>query len=214
MSLLRLGAFAMALGVTSIFTPARPLVAAEPRIDRWQPFIAEAAARFDIPEAWIRAVMHAESGGRTFLDARPITSRAGAMGLMQLMPETYDEMRRRHGLGADPYEPRDNILAGTAYLRAMYDRFGFPDLFAAYNAGPGRYAEHLREGRPLPRETRSFLAELDPSRLATPISRARASGRRLFFPLRTAAKGSSQTMNATISGGLFVPLRSVPDSVR
>jgi soluble lytic murein transglycosylase-like protein len=75
--------------------------------------------------------MQAESGGRTVLDGRLITSRAGAVGLMQVMPDTYQEMRRAHGLGPDPHDPRDNILAGTAYLRAMYVRYDHPGLFAA-----------------------------------------------------------------------------------
>src|SRR3546814_4666575 len=92
--------------------------------------------------------MQAESAGLTHLHGRPITSRAGAMGLMQLMPGTWAAMRQQHGLGGDPYDPRDNILAGAAYLRAMYDRFGYPGLFAAYNAGPARYErseEHTSE---------------------------------------------------------------------
>ena len=123
--------------------------AAQP-MDPWSGYIAEASARFGVPQKWIRRVMRAESGGRTMLNGRPITSRAGAMGLMQLMPGTWREMRAAHGLGADPHDPRDNILAGTAYLRSMYDRFGYPGLFAAYNAGPVRYAEHLATGRRLP----------------------------------------------------------------
>src|SRR3546814_2650793 len=84
-----------------------------------------------IPQGWIAAVMQAESAGLTHLHGHPITSRAGAMGLMQLMPGTWAAMRRQHGLGGDPYDPRDNILAGAAYLRAMYDRFGYPGLFVA-----------------------------------------------------------------------------------
>ena len=66
------------------------------------------------------------------------------MGLMQLMPATWAAMRAEHGLGHDPHDPRDNILAGTAYLRAMYDRFGYPGLFAAYNAGPGNVNKWIR----------------------------------------------------------------------
>ena len=86
-------------------------------IDRWAPLIQEASRRFGIAETWIKAVMRMESGGRTLLDdKKPITSRAGAMGIMQVMPETYQDMRQQHGLGADPYDPRDNVLAGTAYL--------------------------------------------------------------------------------------------------
>src|SRR3546814_5147096 len=104
--------------------------------------------------------MRAESGGHTMLDGRPITSRAGAMGLMQLMPASYADMRRRLDLGPNPHDPRDNIRAGTFYLRLMYERFGYPGLFAAYNAGPARYAAHLRTGRTLPGETRSYLATL------------------------------------------------------
>lgn len=128
------------------------------QIDRWGLHIQEASARFGLPEDWIRRVMRAESGGRTSVNGSPITSRAGAMGLMQLMPRTWAEMRDLHGLGPDPHEPRANILAGTAYLRAMYDRFGYPGLFAAYNAGPERYAEHLATGRRLPAETIAYVA--------------------------------------------------------
>src|SRR3546814_2034139 len=69
----------------------------------------------------------------------------------------------------------------------MYERFGLPGLFAAYNAGPGRYGEHLRAGRPLPAETRAYLAALGSRRSATPSARAVASGRSLFFTLRTTA---------------------------
>lgn len=140
-------------------------------VDRWSVHIEEASRRFDIPENWIRRVMQAESGGRTMLDGKPITSRAGALGLMQLMPATWAEIRRAHGLGPDPHDPRDNILAGTAYLRAMYDRFGYPGLFAAYNAGPERYAEHLATGRRLPAETVAYVAAvggLPPARRAWP----------------------------------------------
>ncbi len=83
------------------------------------------------------------------------------MGLMQIMPATWAALRRRHGLGDDPFDPRDNILGGAAYLREMYDRFGAPGFLAAYNAGPERYAQHLA-GRPLPAETRAYLAMLAP----------------------------------------------------
>ncbi|TJW47871.1 MAG: lytic transglycosylase domain-containing protein, partial [Mesorhizobium sp.] len=116
--------------------------------------------RFRIPQTWIYAVMAAESSGKTMHNGRPITSRAGAMGLMQVMPGTYEEMRVEHGLGPNPHDPRDNILAGTAYLSAMFDRFGFPGLFGAYNAGPERYDEHLKRGKPLPKETVEYLTQL------------------------------------------------------
>lgn len=127
-------------------------------VERWRPLVAEASARFAVPVSWIERVMTAESRGRTTLRGRPITSHAGAMGLMQLMPGTWAEMRTRLGLGPDPHDPRDNILAGTAYLRLMYDRFGYPGLFGAYNAGPARYAEYQAGRRGLPTETRAYMA--------------------------------------------------------
>lgn len=116
-------------------------------------FVEEAARRFAIPPAWIRAVMQAESGG----DARALSAQ-GAMGLMQIMPGTWAELRLRYGLGADPYDPHDNITAGAAYLREMHDRYGNAGFLAAYNAGPDRYKEHVATGRPLPAETVSYMA--------------------------------------------------------
>lgn len=127
-------------------------------LDRWAFEIAQASARFGVPEPWIRRVMRIESRGATLLHGQPITSPAGAMGLMQVMPGTWAEMRGRLGLGADPHDPHDNILAGTLYLRLMYDRFGYPGLFGAYNAGPARYTLYLRNARPLPAETRRYVA--------------------------------------------------------
>jgi len=84
------------------------------------------------------------------------------MGLMQIMPKTYAGLRARHHLGPDAYNPRDNILAGAAYLREMLDRYGAPGFLAAYNAGPARYDEHLATGRPLPPETQVYVAMLSP----------------------------------------------------
>lgn len=119
--------------------------------------IADAAQRFALPTAWIRAVMKAESNG----DPRAVSPK-GAMGLMQIMPATWAELRARHRLGTDPYDPRDNIAAGAAYIRELYDRYGSPGWIAAYNAGPGRYEAWLR-GRPLPAETRAYVANVAPS---------------------------------------------------
>jgi soluble lytic murein transglycosylase-like protein len=150
--------------------------AAAQSVNRWSGYIAEASARFGVPEEWIRRVMRAESGGRTLLNGRPITSRAGAMGLMQLMPGTWAEMRAAYRLGPDPHDPRDNIMAGTAYLRAMYDRFGYPGLFAAYNAGPARYSRHLTTGRRLPAETVAYVSDVAGSRPAG-FAAAPAQGR-------------------------------------
>lgn len=119
--------------------------------------IAEAAKRFAIPERWIRAVMQAESDH----DPNAISPK-GAMGLMQITPATWQEMRIRHGLGDDPYDPRDNVLAGAAYLAELHDLYGSPGFLAAYNAGPGRYEKHLVTGNPLPAETVAYMAKIVP----------------------------------------------------
>lgn len=124
--------------------------------DPYAAHIAEASHRFRVPQRWIRAIMHIESAR----DPRAV-SRKGAVGLMQIMPGTWAELRLRHQLGLDPYDPHDNILAGTAYLRELYDRYGSPGFLAAYNAGPGRYEAFLK-GLPLPAETRAYIAKLRP----------------------------------------------------
>ena len=125
--------------------------------DPFAAWIAEAARRFGIPASWIRDVMRVESRG----DVRAVSSK-GAMGLMQLMPETWAELRLRYGLGSDPFDPRDNILAGAAYLRELHDRFGDAGFLGAYNAGPARYEAFLATGRPLPEETRAYIDALAP----------------------------------------------------
>lgn len=125
--------------------------------DPFAAYITEAERRFSVPVSWIRAVMRAESAG----DVRAVSS-AGAMGLMQIMPQTWADLRVQHRLGSDPFDPRGNILAGTAYLREMHNRFGSPGFLAAYNAGPGRYEEHLATGWELPAETQAFVATLAP----------------------------------------------------
>lgn len=119
--------------------------------------ITTAAQRFAIPELWIRAVMQIESAG----DVHAVSPK-GAMGLMQIMPDTWAELRDRLVLGDDPFNARDNIMAGTAYLRMMHDRFGSPGFLAAYNAGPARFEQFLFEGRPLPAETIDYVARLAP----------------------------------------------------
>jgi len=134
-----------------------------PPEDPWGPYIREASKRFDVPDLWIRAVMRVESGGNEYLNGQLITSSAGAMGLMQVMPETYGELRDRYSLSDDPYDPHDNILAGAAYLREMYDIYGSPGFLAAYNAGPRRLDDYLSNNRPLPDETRRYVAMIGPN---------------------------------------------------
>ena len=107
--------------------------------------------------------MRVESGGKQYQNGQLVTSGAGAMGLMQVMPGTYDELRERHRLGDDPYDPRDNIMAGVAYMREMYDIYGAPGFLAAYNAGPNRLDDYLANNRPLPDETRRYVAMIGPN---------------------------------------------------
>lgn len=131
------------------------------RLNRWDGLIAEASQRFHVPKAWIRAVMRQESGGRTMLgENQPIISRAGAVGLMQVLPETYDEMAVEHNLGANPFNARDNIMAGAAYLHWLHHKYGYPAMFAAYNAGPGKLEDHLEHGVRLPAETRAYVGNI------------------------------------------------------
>ncbi len=131
--------------------------------DPWGPYVEEASSRFDVPDLWIRAVMNVESRGQEYLNGQLITSPVGAMGLMQVMPQTYDELRDQYHLSGDPYDPHDNILAGTAYMREMYDMYGSPGFLAAYNAGPRRLDDYLSNERPLPAETRRYVAMIAPA---------------------------------------------------
>ena len=178
------------VGAIATLAVASPAYAEE--VWRWRAQIDEASARFGIPTSWIERVMRAESAGRPMRNGRPIRSSAGAMGLMQLMPATWGQMREWLRLGPDPDDPRDNILAGTAYLRLLYDRFGHPGLFAAYNTGPGRYGEYLRGRRSLPGETVTYLSNVAGSPGAS-------------------ALGQGKTIDTTPPPGLFIVSRERPD---
>jgi len=198
------------MGALTRFATAVALATAVPAhadsVDRWRPFIDEASARFGVPTIWIERVMRAESAGQTTLGGRPIRSSAGAMGLMQLMPGTWAEMRALYGLGRNPDDPRDNILAGTAYLRLMYDRFGYPGLFGAYNAGPARYAAHLSTERRLPAETVAYLATVAGERTAAPVIGPRRTSLRkdrLFVVLRESPAAVVETGLEATQSTLF-----------
>jgi hypothetical protein len=110
---------------------------------------AESAKRNNLPEALIRSVMHAESGFQP-----NALSPKGAIGLMQLMPGTAEQLH------ADPNDPKQNVEAGTAYLRALvvkYENYddGVARAVAAYNAGPGAVDRY--KGIPPYRETRDYV---------------------------------------------------------
>ncbi len=173
---LLLSGISLACGVSGpAFAQAPGVIRPSPR-DPYGDYIAEAAQRFQLPAAWIRAILAAESNG----DARALSPK-GAMGLMQIMPATWSDLRIRHRLGSDPYDPHDSIIAGAAYIRLLYDRYGSPGWIAAYNAGPGRYEASLKgrplpaynagpgryeaslKGRPLPSETRAYVATVAPN---------------------------------------------------
>jgi hypothetical protein len=154
---------AKAIEVPSVFETEESM-GFHARMRRWDPLIAEASKRFGVPESWLHAVMQAESGGRTMLDeTHKIVSTAGAMGLMQLMPSTYEDMRAAYGLGRDPFDPHDNIFASAAYLRFLRGKYGYPTMFAAYNDGPGNLEDKLATGGLLPAETRLYLVNVTAS---------------------------------------------------
>lgn len=184
MAALRLAAGALVLLVAA---PIRAETVAD-----WRPYISEASLRFGVPAAWIERVMRAESDGQTRLNGRPIRSRVGAIGLMQLMPRTWEALRRALALGANPDDPHDNILAGTFYLRLMYDRFGYPGLFAAYNGGPARYAEHLTTGAALPGETIAYLQAVGGVPAAA-TKRAVSQPRQVLFAVRYEAPSQTES---------------------
>jgi soluble lytic murein transglycosylase-like protein len=188
-------------------------------VNRWQPYISEASQRFGIPEDWIVRVMRAESGGQTQRNGKPIRSRVGAIGLMQIMPATWTGLTARYSLGTNPDDPRANILGGTAYLREMYDRFGYPGLFAAYNAGPARYAAY-RSGRSrLPSETVNYVASITasstPAVTTAPVHvendtqfAAAAPKPTLFFSFKIHPPSTSQSPELSPPPSLFVRLKS------
>ncbi len=175
--------------------------------------VSDAARRFGIPEHWIYAVMRAESAGRV-----NATSPVGAMGLMQIMPSTWANLRARYGLGDDAYDRRDNIMAGAAYIREMYDRYGVPGFLAAYNAGLGRYESHVHGGRSLPIETQNYVAQVAPMlrglqqsvRIVTALPPPNWTQAALFASRANASSASS----ARASAPQTVPLPSNPLSER
>ena len=184
-------------------------------------FVREAARTSGLPERWIYAVIRLESAGRIHA-----VSPAGAMGLMQLMPATWADLRGRLGLGSDPFDPRDNIRAGAAYLRALYDRYGPSGFLAAYNAGPGRYEDWLAGRGALPLETRRYLSraaalfeypapkeangEFDQARVAG-VERPQEGHATPFADIRTSLTASPSPRLARPSDALFVPVATASE---
>nr|WP_272886871.1 lytic transglycosylase domain-containing protein [Phenylobacterium aquaticum] len=174
-----------------------------PAADDLQEIVLEAASRFALPPHWIAAVMRAESAGQV----RAVSPK-GALGLMQVMPQTYEGLRVRYGLGADPFQARDNILAGSAYLRELLDRYGQAGMLAAYNAGPARYQDFLRGRRPLPSETQAYVAALAPalgrSAAFEGVPRASSPPRPSLFVALTPTGPVAEGDGSSSAPGLFV----------
>ncbi|WP_244464221.1 lytic transglycosylase domain-containing protein [Bradyrhizobium japonicum] len=165
---------------------------------RFGQFIDEAAQRFAIPSQWVQSILRLESAG----DAHAKSDK-GALGLMQVMPATWAELCLRYALGDDPYDPHDNILAGAAYLRELYDRYGFLGAFAAYSAGPARYEQHLA-GDPLPVETQAYVtkiaAELDAASASISFTGSRFWSGSPIFPAHSGHTGAAERQQPTTLG--------------
>lgn len=182
---------------------------AEPRVycgtQQWKPLIAEAAQRFVLPGAWLDAVMRVESAGCNRIKNQPVISPAGALGLMQLTPAVWNRFREQLHLGSDPMDPHDNLFASAGYLRELYDRYGFPGLFAAYHAGPGRYEDYAQGSRSLPDSTIEYLHRIQWS-LRSSVLHSNAD--RLFFRSHANASSSDALNSQLLQDGVFV--RPIP----
>jgi len=118
--------------------------------DNLQIIIDKAAATYKVDSGLIKAVIKAESG----FNARAVSPK-GAMGLMQLMPETAKDLGVK-----DPYHPEENVMAGTRYLKGLLDRYhgDVDQALAAYNWGMGNVE---RNPDRLPKETRNYVAQVN-----------------------------------------------------
>jgi soluble lytic murein transglycosylase-like protein len=113
----------------------------------YEAFIQEAAARYHVKPGLVRAVVQVESAFDPYA-----VSTAGAQGLMQLMPELSEELGVQ-----DPFDPRENVMAGTRYLAQLLNAYdGNVELaLAGYNAGPGRVEQY--DGIPPFAETQRYV---------------------------------------------------------
>jgi hypothetical protein len=120
---------------------------------KYEDVVIKEAQRIGLDPSLAVHVLYKETGN--LKNPESARSKAGAIGVMQLMPRTAKE------LGVDPLNPEENIRGGVMYLKQMYDKYQDPTLaFAAYNAGPGRVDKALRSGQgitSLPRETQNYV---------------------------------------------------------
>ena len=133
-----------------------PLASPSTPASPYERFIEEAATLYDVSADLVRAVIQTESNFNP-----NAVSRAGARGLMQLTPVTLRELKVK----IDPFDPRENILAGTKYLSMMLDRHdgNVPLALASYNAGPGAVRRH--RGIPPFKETRGYVKKVQTAML-------------------------------------------------
>lgn len=164
---------------------------------------AEAAARARLPVEIVLRVMRAESGG----DAHAVSPR-GAIGCMQIMPATWNDLTRRYRLGRDPFDARMNMNGGALYLAELVAQFGTPGAYSAYNAGPGRYRRYVAGGVPLPAETVAYTARLAgsaPNAAAVPVA-PRWQEAALFIARPTPSPAAS----ASVADADQLPVRRAP----
>ncbi len=116
--------------------------------------------RMGVDPKLILAMMKAESEFKV-----NATSPKGAMGLLQLMPRTYNDIRINNpnlGLSENGYDPNSNIAAGTSFMKYLANRYNnnIADIAAAYNWGPGNYDNYLKNGGSMPTETKNHIAKV------------------------------------------------------
>src|SRR5579862_650182 len=123
-------------------------------VSDYDPLIQDAAREWNIDPTWIKAIMQQESGGnRVDRFGRPITSTAGAGGLMQIMPGTARDLGVE-----DVHDPMQAIYGGAKYLSQLLDKYGNPiHASMAYDAGPNRVDAYLSGKAGLPNETKAYI---------------------------------------------------------
>ncbi|PGH58244.1 hypothetical protein CRT60_09955 [Azospirillum palustre] len=181
---------------------------AAPSFSQYDPYIDAAAKRFGVDPNLIRGVMALENYGG---DAG-LRGGSGEYGLMQVMPGTYADLARRHGLGSDASDPSNNIMAGTAYIaeNLQANHGDVAKTLAAYNAGPGGSAKFRQTGdaSTLPGVTQGYLQRaarfglIDPTQ-APPVNVASRT------PVQTMTSSAGQSVN-TANGVAAMPETATP----